>query len=347
MCSLLEVFLCVMTQGLRHAGEYRRLGLRCQPSSRARARDRARAVRFPFRSYSSEASPRAASESSRRPARASTSARSTSASARVPSRSVGSTSPTASRASASAGSRLSPPRQDLRPRRPPEHLREHVVGTGGLLALAAEALRLVELPLGEERVGEEAGDAREVGALAAFVERREAVAQRLGRRTRRARELLDEIGLLRVERGPQGEAGFLDRPSPLGQELPRRVDVASHRLEHGALDGARCADRRVVALEGEKLAAALDALFDGQRPEDRAHHQPRDALGELGPIAATARERERLPPRFLGGSQRALHGSRDAADEVPGLREAVVVAQLLAGRERLLRELRSAVRRSR
>ena len=73
-------------------------------SATPRRRVRARPVRFPFRSYSSAAVVRAASASSGRPARASTSARSQSAS-RACSEQVGRLAdPTASRARASAGS---------------------------------------------------------------------------------------------------------------------------------------------------------------------------------------------------------------------------------------------------
>src|SRR5205823_8592514 len=74
-----------------------------------------------------------------------------------------------------------------------------------------------------------------------------------------------------------------------------------------------------------------------ERPEDRAHHQPGYAFRFLGRVFAAARVLECPPPRVLGGAERAHHAALDAADHVPRLREAVVVAELLAGRERLLR----------
>ena len=65
---------------------------------------------------------------------------------------------------------------------------------------------------------------------------------------------------------------------------PRIASSTARSTEHVA---------RIVgslALERDELAAAGDPLLDGQRAEDRAHHQPGDALGQRRPIVAAARE---------------------------------------------------------
>ena len=199
--------------------------------------------------------------------------------------------------------------------------------------------------LGVERVGEEAGDAREVGALAALVERRVAVAQGLGRRPRRAREQLDEIGLLRVERGPEGEAGLLDRPSPVGEELPRQLDVAAHRLEHGALDGARRTDRRVVAVDARETRGSARCPL--RRAAARRPHSPSarrcsrparpdSCRGARTRAPASRRPRRsraspsRFPRRGRRGSRPGRGCSRRPAPRRPSSASSASLAQLFA-----------------
>ena len=111
---------------------------------------------------------------------------------------------------------------------------------------------------------------------------------------------------------------FLDKPlTATADSRPAGLDVITPRtsargLPSRTVSGRRVprkGDGRIVARHGEELLAALDSLFDGQRPEDRADHQPADALGALGREVAAVRVGERLPPRVLALPERAHDAS--------------------------------------
>src|SRR6185312_2282384 len=230
---------------------------------------------------------------------------------------------------------LAASREHLRARAPPEHLREDVLLGSGLLTGAAELVGLVVLTELAEGMGEQAGDRRAEAALAHPAQGLVALPQRPGGRCRVAGEHLHEERLLPGDGDPNRLAELVEGPPPGGQQIARGVEVAAHRLEHGPLaaaEGLRC---RLAGRGLRELLAALDAPLHGQRAEGRADQEPADALGLLGAEASTLRAAKRLVPGALGGAEAAEHAAVEPPLQVPGLREAVVVAELLARAQRL------------
>ena len=84
------------------------------------------------------------------------------------------------------------------------------------------------------------------------------------------------------------------------------------------------------------MLAPGNALGRGQGAEDRADHQPADALGLLCGVVAALGILEGAPPRLFPAAHRAEEASTHAPEQGPRLGEAVFVTELLARAQRLL-----------
>jgi hypothetical protein len=86
----------------------------------------------------------------------------------------------------------------------------------------------------------------------------------------------------------------------LREELSGQVEVAAHRFERGLIDLGVRPDERVVNRVIVESRRERDSLFDRERAEVRAHHQPGDALCPFRPQVAALGVLERLPPGLIG-----------------------------------------------